>query len=54
MTQSAMRERIKHSSIKIVKVPAPMRPTQESIEELGECVAWGIEQNPTRYIEMQH
>lgn len=52
MIQSAMRERIKNSNtIKLVKVPAPMRPTQESIEELGKRVVWGIEQNPTRYIE---
>lgn len=45
--KSAMHERFKNKSgVKIVKVPIIMRPTQESIEELGKKVAWGIRQNP--------
>lgn len=49
-----MYERFKNKEgVKIVKVPKSMRPTQESLEELGKKIAWGIEQNsaPSRMIE---
>lgn len=52
--KSAMHERFKNKGgVKIVKVPIIMRPTQESIEELGKKVAWGIRQNPTLPKTMQ-
>lgn len=52
--KSAMHERFKNKErVKIVKVPKSMRPTQESLEELGKKIAWGIKQNstPPKYLE---
>lgn len=52
--KSAMYERFKNrKGFKIVKVPKSMRPTQESLEELGKKIAWSIRQNstPSRMIE---
>lgn len=52
--KSAMYERFKNrEGVKIVKVPKSMRPTQESLEELGKKIAWGIRQHstPPKYLE---
>lgn len=52
--KSAMYERFKNrEGFKIVKVPKSMRPTPESIEELGKKIAWGIKQHstPSKYLE---
>lgn len=52
--KSAMYERFKNrDGFKIVKVPKSMRPTQESLEELGKKIAWGIRQHstPSKMIE---
>lgn len=52
--KSAMYERFKNrDGVKIVKVPKSMRPTQESLEELGKKIAWGIRQHstPPKYLE---
>lgn len=52
--KTAMHERFKNrEGFKIVKVPKSMRPTQESLEELGKKIAWGIRQHstPSRMIE---
>lgn len=52
--KNAMYERFKNrDGVKIVKVPKSMRPTQESLEELGKKIAWGIKQHstPSKMIE---
>lgn len=52
--KSAMYERFKNRKrFRIVKVPKSMRPTQESLEELGKKIAWGIRQHstPPKYLE---
>ncbi len=53
-TKSAMYERFKdRDGFRIVKVPKSMRPTQESLENLGRKIAWSIKQHstPSRMIE---
>ncbi len=52
--KSAMYERFKNrDGFKIVKVPKSMRPTQESLEELGKKITWSIRQHstPSKMIE---
>ena len=52
--KSAMYERFKNrKEFRVVKVPKSMRPTQETLEKLGEKIAWGIRQHsrPSRWME---
>lgn len=52
--KSAMYERFKNrEGFKIIKVPKSMRPTQESLEELGKKIEWSIKQHstPSKMIE---